>query len=108
MSRLTSSRVAADFLSWLIVVCLVPLAVIIMTPTMLIAAGWLDPYVYSAYIYDYRQTFQYFGATYYSLRVAAIGLSRLMRWFVHSDASYYVVRYVLLALASTSIYAVAR
>jgi hypothetical protein len=104
----TESSIVLRRLTTPAVVLLLPALVLWVTPTLLLQATWLDPYVYGAYIHDYRQTFLRFGVTYYSNRIAAIDLTRLVLLFIHSDASYYVVRYILLIVASASIFAIAR
>jgi hypothetical protein len=90
------------------VVLLLPLLLLSVTPTILIQSGKIDPFVYSAYIHDYRQIYAIFGATYYANRIAAIDPGRVAMWLFGAEAGYYVVRYVLLAMACASIYSIAR
>jgi len=90
------------------VIFLLPAVVLSVTPTFLVQASWLDPYVYSAYIHDYPQTLRLYGATYYSNRIAAIDFSRIVWSLLHSELSYYVVRYALFAMASASIFTIVR
>lgn len=102
------SAVPSDRIVLVLTVFLLPLLVLSVTRNLLIQEDWLDPYVYSGYIHDYRHVFEYFGPTYYSNRIAAIDLSRVAHWFFGIDRGYVIVRYILLMMASASIYAIAR
>jgi hypothetical protein len=90
------------------VVLLLPLLVLSVTPTMLVQSGKIDPFVYSAYIHDYRQIYAILGVTYYANRIAAIDPGRVAMWLFGAEAGYYVVRYVLLAMACASLYSIGR
>lgn len=87
---------------------LLPLLVLVLTPGLLLQDGTIDPFIYTGYIHDYRQLWEYFGATYYGNRVAAIDLSRITVSIAGDPYGYYLARYVLLVLMSASVMAIAR
>jgi hypothetical protein len=66
----------------------------------------IDPYVYAAYINDYRSTLKRFGETYYASRVAFIYPERALVNLLGLDAGYYAFRFAALLVAIGSILAI--
>lgn len=73
-----------------------------------LAENRIDPYVYAAYIHDYTRTLERFGNTYYSGRIAYILPERAFVTWLGVEAGYYVFRFLALAAAIFSVYAIAR
>ena len=84
-----------------------PLLLLATTTFALNQAGFLDPYVYAAYIYDYPQTLERFGQTYYSSRIAYIFLDRVFADVFGVELGYFACRLVALGCATGSVYAIA-
>jgi hypothetical protein len=73
----------------------------------LMQAGWIDPFVYHGYALNYADTLARYGPTYYSSRVAFIFLERLFAYPFGLEPGYFALRFVALAAAAGSAYALA-
>jgi hypothetical protein len=73
----------------------------------LMQAGSIDAFVYDGYALNYADTLTRYGPTYYSSRVAFIFLERLFGYLFGLEPGYFALRYVALAAAAGSAYAIA-
>ncbi len=71
-------------------------------------SGWLDPFVYAGYIFDFPNTALEYGQTYYSSRIAYILVVRFLVLALGLKAGYYASAYLALTLAALAGYALAR
>jgi len=78
------------------------------TPNILTQASFVDPYIYTGYIYNSASLVSRFGTTYYALRVAAIAPQQLAHWLLGPEAGYAVMRYLLLLAGCASIFAIVK
>ncbi|WP_371420916.1 hypothetical protein [Tardiphaga sp.] len=74
----------------------------------LLQSDFIDPYVYTAYINDYFGTYQRFGQTYYSSRVAFIFVDAAFIKLFGQTAGPFLCRIALLTLAAFSALQIAR
>jgi hypothetical protein len=99
--------------SWLlrIAVCVgFPAIFFITTERILYQLGInrIDPYVYAAYINDYTGTFERFGTTYYSARIAFIFPERALVALLGLEPGYLTYRFLALITAAGAVFAIAR
>jgi hypothetical protein len=87
---------------------LIPFLILLLVRNDLHQAGYLDPFVYAAYIQDYGDLVARYGRTYYSTRLAHILPNAAAAFLFGDHAGYFLVRYIVLVVTTTSIYAIAR
>ena len=66
--------------------------------------GFLDPYVYTGYIHDFKDLLARYGLTYYSVR---FGMIVPAQWFIQllgPEGGYFAFRYVLALIAGIPLY----
>ena len=91
-----------------VLVCLLfPFIALVTATTIINQASFIDPYVYAAYIYDYHQTIERFGQTYYSSRIAYIFLEQGFAKVFGVEIGYYACRIVALSSAAGALFAIA-
>ncbi len=91
------------------IVCIaLPIIGLATTSFLINQAGFLDPYVYASYVYDFQQTIDRFGQTYYSTRIAYIFLERAFASLLGVENGYLICRVVVLSCASAAAYAIAQ
>lgn len=100
--------------SWLVnhvlppVFCvLLSLLVVSTASSLVMQAGFLDPYVYAGYVNDYFGTFQRYGHTYYSSRIAYILLDRAFLLAFGQDAGLFLCRLCVLTCATFATFKIA-
>lgn len=84
------------------VVIVAPLVVVLLTPLTLVQAGWIDPFLYTAYAHDFSALIERFGTTYYSLRGAHIFPALVFGRLFGSEPGYLIHRYLLLVAVAGS------
>src|SRR3972149_7070256 len=60
----------------------------------LLQSDHIDPYVYAAYVHDYTKTFDRYGLTYYSSRIAYIFPDRFFAWAFGLENGYFLLRFM--------------
>lgn len=66
--------------------------------------GFLDPYVYTGYIHDFKELLARYGLTYYSVRFGMIAPARWFTELFGPEAGYLTFRYVLASIAGMPLY----
>ncbi|MEM9574142.1 MAG: hypothetical protein AAF870_02805, partial [Pseudomonadota bacterium] len=84
-----------------------PFLVVFAASTPVNQAGWLDPFVYAAYVNDFASTSVRFGQTYYSSRIAYILPDSIFQRAFGAEFGYLLIRALFLALATGSVFAIA-
>jgi hypothetical protein len=68
----------------------------------------LDPYVYTGYIHNFKDLFDRYGLTYYSVRFGLILPGRALVAIFGAEDGYLVLRYLLTLVAGIPLYAVVK
>ncbi len=89
-------------------ILLVPLAILLLVRNDLLQTGYIDPYIYTAFIHDYAETASRIPGTYYSTRLSHILPNALAAAAFGDYAGYISIRYLQLVAATLSIYLIAR
>src|SRR5262249_6036746 len=93
---------------WVTPFILIPFLVLLLVQSGLNQVGYLDPFVYTAYIHDYADIVARYGRTYYSTRLAHILPNAAAAALFDERVGYYVIRYIQLVAAMAAIYAIGR
>ncbi|HEX9366960.1 MAG TPA: hypothetical protein VF921_10040 [Vicinamibacterales bacterium] len=95
--------------SWL-ELSLIPLVtgvVLLTVPNLINQNRTIDPFVYTGFIHSYHELLTRFGRTYYSTRIAFIDPARALLFLFGESAGYVLLRFVALAAALGSLWAIA-
>ena len=76
--------------------------------TLIMQAGYLDPYFYAGYVNDYWGTYQRYGHTYYSSRIAYIFLDRAFISVFGQTTGLFLCRLVVFTAAAYAAFQIAR
>lgn len=91
------------------IICLALSLLIVSTAsTLTLQSGFLDPYVYAGYVNDYFGTFQRYGHTYYSSRIAYILLDRAFLLAFGQDTGIFLCRLAVLTSATYATFRIAQ
>lgn len=85
-----------------------PLIVVFTTTSTINQAGYLDPYIYAAYVHDFTQTAGRYGQTYYSERIAYILADMALLRLFGVEMGYLISRGLMLTIATASVYSIGR
>ena len=84
------------------------LLVVSTASTLVLQAGFLDPYVYAGYVNDYFGTFQRYGHTYYSSRIAYIFLDRTFISIFGETTGLLLCRILVLSCSAYAAFCIAK
>jgi len=70
--------------------------------------GFLDPYIYTAFIHNFSDLFQRYGTTYYGVRFGTIVPGQIGTALFGPIAGYFAVRWVMALIAGVPFYLLAR
>lgn len=76
--------------------------------TLILQAGFLDPYVYAGYVNDYFGTYHRYGHTYYSSRIAYILLDRAFLLVFGQTNGLFLCRLLVLTSAAYAAFRIAQ
>ncbi len=87
---------------------LLSLIVVATASTLVLQAGFLDPYVYAGYVHDYFGTFQRYGHTYYSSRIAYIFLDKTFISIFGETTGLLLCRILILSCSAYAAFCIAK
>jgi hypothetical protein len=70
--------------------------------------GWLDPFIYTGYIHNFKDLWDRYGITYYSVRFGLILPGRALVALFGAEDGFLVLRYLLTLVAGIPLYAVVK